>query len=178
MKLVILDRDGVINYDSPHFIKSPQEWQPIPGSLEAIAQLNQAGYSVAIASNQSGLGRGLFDESTLTAIHHKLQTALARLGGHIDFIAYCPHLPDTGCECRKPNPGLLQQIATHFKIDLKGIPFVGDSLKDLQAAENAGCNGILVMTGNGENTWMKNPSLSHPRYSDLKDFVTDLLQGQ
>lgn len=147
MKLMILDRDGVINFDSEEYIKSPDEWNPIPGSLEAIAGLKRAGFTLAIATNQSGIARGLYDLKTLDAIHAKMQNALSVLGGSIDAIFYCPHHPDEGCECRKPNPGLLHQIAQHFSVNLKNIPFIGDSIRDLQAAKKAGCDPILVRTG-------------------------------
>jgi D-glycero-D-manno-heptose 1,7-bisphosphate phosphatase len=133
-KLVILDRDGVINQDSDAFIKSPDEWIPLPGSLEAIARLNHAGWTVAVASNQSGLSRGLFDEDTLHAMHQKMHTLLAALDGHVDYLVYCPHGPDDVSNCRKPLPGMYQEIATHFGCDLCGVPIVGDSLRDLEAA--------------------------------------------
>lgn len=152
MKLVILDRDGVINYDSDQFIKSPEEWRPIPGSLEAIASLNQAGYRVVVASNQSGVGRGLIDMATLNAIHGKMHAQLARVGGRIEAIFFCPHAADSRCLCRKPKPGLLQEIALRFHADLKGIPVIGDSLRDLQAAYAAGAAPILVRTGKGRLT--------------------------
>jgi len=152
MKLVILDRDGVINYDSDHYIKSPDEWRPIPGSLEAIARLNQAGYRVVVASNQAGIGRGLFDMATLTAIHDKMHRAIAQAGGRIDAIFYCPHARDSNCACRKPRPGLFEDIARRFNTDLAGVPAVGDSLRDLQAAVQVGARPMLVMTGKGERT--------------------------
>jgi D-glycero-D-manno-heptose 1,7-bisphosphate phosphatase len=152
MKLVILDRDGVINFDSAKFIKSPDEWKPIPGSLEAIAQLNKNGYRVVVASNQSGVGRGLLDMATLNAIHAKMHKALSQFGGHIDAVFYCPHAADSQCECRKPKPGLLRQIADRFHVDLKGVPAIGDSLRDLQAADAVGALPILVETGKGKKT--------------------------
>ena len=153
MKLAILDRDGVINLDSPHFIKSPDEWIPIEGSLEAIARLSQAGWRVVIASNQSGLARGLFSMETLNAIHAKLRHELSHVGGHIDSIFVCPHGPDDGCECRKPRDGLFRDIARRYDISLSGVPAVGDSLRDLQASFSAGCSPWLVLTGNGEKTY-------------------------
>lgn len=152
MKLVILDRDGVINQDSPQFIKSPDEWKPIPGSLEAIALLNQSGYRVALATNQSGIGRGLFDMATLNAIHDKMHRALAQLGGRIDALFYCPHAADSNCNCRKPKPGMIEDIGRRFAIDLEGVPSVGDSLRDLQAGVPFGLQPILVRTGKGEAT--------------------------
>ncbi len=138
MKLVILDRDGVINFDSDHFIKSPAEWKPIPGSLEAIARLSQAGYHVVIASNQSGIDRGLFDMDTLNSIHDKMHRAVRTAGGRIDAIFYCPHSADSNCDCRKPKPGMFERIAGCFNIDLTNAYAVGDSLRDLQAAATSG----------------------------------------
>jgi len=149
MKLVILDRDGTINADSDEFIKSPQEWQPLPGALEAIARMNHAGWHVAIASNQSGLGRGLFDVASLNAMHAKMHKLLAAHGGRVDAIFYCPHTPEDGCNCRKPLPGLFEQIADRFGVELKGTPVVGDGLRDLQAGAAAGCEPHLVLTGKG-----------------------------
>ncbi|GAA0496867.1 D-glycero-beta-D-manno-heptose 1,7-bisphosphate 7-phosphatase [Pigmentiphaga sp. GD03639] len=154
-KLVVLDRDGVINQDSPDFVKSPDEWIPLPGALEAIARINQAGYRVVVATNQSGLGRGLFDAATLNAIHAKLRASLAKHGGAIDAIFVCPHAPDEGCDCRKPLPGLYREIARRFEADLHGVPSVGDSARDLEAAAAAGCTPWLVLTGNGPKTLAK-----------------------
>ena len=152
MKLIILDRDGVINRDSDEFIKSPAEWMPIPGSLEAIARLNQAGYRVVVATNQSGVARGLFDIATLNAIHQKLHTAAQQVGADVDAIFYCPHAADENCDCRKPKPGMLHTIATRFHMSLKGVPNIGDSLRDLQAGYGMGCVPYLVLTGKGERT--------------------------
>ncbi|WP_194724546.1 D-glycero-beta-D-manno-heptose 1,7-bisphosphate 7-phosphatase [Noviherbaspirillum malthae] len=152
MKLIILDRDGVINHDSDDFIKSPEEWVPIPGSLEAIARLNQAGYRVVVATNQSGIARGLFNIVTLNAIHQKLHTAAHQAGADIDAIFFCPHLADDNCDCRKPKPGMLQDIAARFDVNLRGVPTVGDSLRDLQAGFVVGCVPYLVLTGKGEKT--------------------------
>ncbi|MGA0571462.1 D-glycero-beta-D-manno-heptose 1,7-bisphosphate 7-phosphatase [Variovorax sp. VNK109] len=149
MKLVILDRDGTINQDSDDFIKSPEEWIPLPGALEAIARMHHAGWHVVIASNQSGLGRGLFDVVSLNAIHTKMHKALAALGARIDAVFYCPHTPDDGCTCRKPQPGLFQQIGDRYGIELKGVPSVGDSVRDLQAGVAVGCTPHLVLTGKG-----------------------------
>jgi D-glycero-D-manno-heptose 1,7-bisphosphate phosphatase len=153
VKLVILDRDGVINHDSSAFVKSPDEWVALPGSLEAIARLSQAGWRVVVASNQSGLARGLFSTETLNAIHAKMRSELAQLGGHIDSIFLCPHGPDDGCACRKPKPGMFLDIAHRYDIDLQNVPAVGDSLRDLQASADAGCTPWLVLTGNGRKTW-------------------------
>ena len=152
MKLVILDRDGVINHDSDSYIKSPEEWRPIPGSLEAIARLNHAGFNVVLATNQSGVGRGLFEVSTLNAIHDRMHRALAQIGGRIDAIFFCPHAQDAGCACRKPKSGLLEEIARRFNVDLKGVPSIGDALRDLQASAAVGAAPILVLTGKGEKT--------------------------
>jgi D-glycero-D-manno-heptose 1,7-bisphosphate phosphatase len=149
MKLAILDRDGVINFDSDLYIKSPAEWRPIPGAIEAIARLNQGGYRVAVATNQSGIGRGLFDMGTLNAINDKMMEMVFRHGGRIDALFFCPHTPDDDCGCRKPRTGMLEEIAARFHIDLKGVPCVGDRLKDLQAADAVGAQPILVLTGKG-----------------------------
>ena len=149
MKLVILDRDGTINVQSDDFIKSAEEWLPLPGALEAIAQLNHAGWHVVVASNQSGLGRGLFDVAALNAMHAKLHKQLAAVGGRIDAIFYCPHSPEEKCNCRKPLPGLFEQIGDRYGLSLKHVPTVGDNLRDLQAAVAAGCEPHLVLTGKG-----------------------------
>jgi len=150
IKLVILDRDGTINADSDEYVKSPEEWKPLPGALEAIAKLNHAGWHVVVASNQSGLGRGLFDMASLNAMHAKMHKMLAAQGGRIEAVFYCPHSPDEQCHCRKPEPGLFEQIGERYGIDLKGTVAVGDSLRDLQAATTAGCEPHLVLTGKGE----------------------------
>lgn len=146
-KLVILDRDGTINQDRDDFVKSPEEWLPLPGALEAIARLNHAGWHVVIASNQSGLGRGLFDVASLNAMHDKMHKLLAAAGGRVDAIFYCPHTPEDECNCRKPLPGLFEQIGQRFGLSLKGVPTVGDSLRDLVAGSSAGCETHLVLTG-------------------------------
>ena len=147
MKLVILDRDGTINSDSDDFVKTPEEWMPLPGALEAIARLNHAGWHAVIASNQSGLGRGLFDVASLNAIHAKMHKMLAAVGGRIDAVFYCPHSPEESCNCRKPLPGLFEQIGARFGVPLKGVPTAGDSLRDLQAGASVGCEPHLVLTG-------------------------------
>jgi D-glycero-D-manno-heptose 1,7-bisphosphate phosphatase len=147
LKLVILDRDGTINRASEEFVKTPQEWQPLPGALEAIGRLNHAGYHVVLATNQSGLGRGLLDMAALNAVHAHMGKLLAAAGGRIDAVFYCPHAPDEACHCRKPAPGLLEQIAERYGVSLQGVPFIGDSLRDMQAAEAAGCAPHLVCTG-------------------------------
>lgn len=155
MKLVILDRDGVINQDSDDFIKSPDEWIPIPGSLEAIARLNQADYRVVVATNQSGIARGKFNIMTLNAIHQKMHAAAQSVGADIDAVFFCPHAADDNCDCRKPKAGMLESIAKRFEVNLKGVPSVGDSLRDLQAGFVVGCKPYLVLTGKGELTQTK-----------------------
>ncbi len=152
MKLAILDRDGVINFDSDQYIKSPLEWRPIPGSIDAIARLNQNGYRIAVATNQSGIGRGLFDMATLNAINDKMMELVFRQGGRIDALFFCPHTAAEDCACRKPKTGMLEEIAARFHTELKGVPTIGDSLKDLQAAEAVGAQPILVLTGKGAQT--------------------------
>ena len=152
MKLVILDRDGTINHDSDDYIKSPEEWRPIKGSLEAIARLTQAGYRVVVATNQSGIARGLFTTHTLFAIHDTLQRALGQRGGRIDAFFFCPHAAESGCECRKPQPGMLLEVARRFNVSLADTYMVGDSRKDLEAAVAAGARPVLVLTGNGRKT--------------------------
>lgn len=155
MKLVILDRDGVVNEDSPDYVKTVAEWRPLPGSIAAIARLSQAGYRVVIATNQSGLARGLFGLDELEAIHAKMVTLVEAAGGTIDGIFYCPHSPDAACDCRKPAPGLLDAIAREMGVELPGVPLIGDSLRDLQAGLARGCLPILVRTGKGHHTELK-----------------------
>lgn len=152
MKFIILDRDGVINQDSDKFIKTPEEWLPIPGSVEAICRLSQAGWKIIVATNQSGISRGLFDMQALADIHQKMHNAVISEGGKIDAIFFCPHGPQDNCKCRKPAPGMLFDIANRFEINLNGIPMVGDSLRDLQAGVAAGCDPWLVLTGKGKKT--------------------------
>jgi len=177
-KLIILDRDGVINYDSDEYIKSPEEWNPIPRSLEAIARLKNAGYTVVVATNQSGVGRGLYDEATLHRIHDKMQNELKKVKGKIDKIYYCPHTPDDNCSCRKPRAGLFEQIAKDFAIDLKNVPALGDSLRDIQAALTVGCKAVLVRTGNGEKVISENESSLRnvDVYADLFAAVENLIK--
>lgn len=152
MKLVILDRDGVINVESEAFVKTPDEWIALPGSLQAIARLTQAGWRVVVASNQSGLARGLFDMHALNEMHAKFRRELAKVGGQVDAIFICPHGPDDGCTCRKPLPGMYHDIARRYDASLVGVPSVGDSLRDLQACAQVGCAPWLVQTGNGPKT--------------------------
>jgi D-glycero-D-manno-heptose 1,7-bisphosphate phosphatase len=149
LKLVILDRDGTINEDSDEYIKSESEWKPLPGALEAIARLNHAGWHVVVASNQSGLGRGLFDVAALNAMHAKLHKLLAQVGGRVEAIFYCPHAPDQACNCRKPLPGLFEQIGERYGVSLKGVPTVGDSARDIIAGASVGCEPHPVLTGKG-----------------------------
>ena len=176
MQLAILDRDGVINRDSDDHIKSPDEWQPLPGSLEAIARLHRAGWRVVVATNQSGIARGLFDLNTLTRIHEKMHRAVKDAGGQIDAVFFCPHGPDEGCDCRKPKPGLYLDIARRLRKDLKGVPAIGDSLRDLQAARAAGARPLLVKTGKGPQT-LGHPQLDAdvPVFNDLASAVDALL---
>ena len=155
MKLLILDRDGVINQDSDAYIKSLEEWIPIPGSIEAIAQLSQAGWTVAVATNQSGIARGYYPLSTLDAMHARLRELVREQGGDVGMIVHCPRGPDEGCECRKPKPGMLRQIASHYGVDLAGVWFVGDSRGDLDAALTVDAQPVLVRTGKGEKTLSK-----------------------
>ena len=152
MKLVILDRDGTINQDSDQYIKSPSEWKPIPGSLEAIARLTQGGWRMVVATNQSGIARGLFDMATLNAIHAEMHRAVNQAGGRIDAIFFCPHAADANCGCRKPKPGLLREIASRMDVELAGVPMIGDSLRDVEAAAAVGAKPYLVLTGKGRKT--------------------------
>ncbi|QEP43072.1 D-glycero-beta-D-manno-heptose 1,7-bisphosphate 7-phosphatase [Ectothiorhodospiraceae bacterium BW-2] len=181
--LIILDRDGVINLDSDHYIRSVEEFIPLPGSLEAIAKLYQAGYQIAIATNQSGIGRGYYSIETLEAMHHKLAQLLQPLGAQIDYIAYCPHAPEAKCHCRKPEIGLFEQIAAHFqRQNLIGIPTVGDSLRDIETGRNMGCQTALVRSGKGERT-IANYSFrlqqwQIPLFSDLAEYVNHLLKNR
>lgn len=163
-KIIILDRDGTINEDSPDYIKSPDEWHPIPGALEAIAKLNKAGYRVFLTTNQSGIGRGFFDKETLEKIHAKMVRLLTEAGGHLDGIYVCPHHPDDHCQCRKPNTGMILTIAKENHFDAKNTIHIGDALRDMQAAKNVGAEAILVLTGKGEMTLENHP--------ELKDQVT------
>jgi D-glycero-D-manno-heptose 1,7-bisphosphate phosphatase len=149
-RLVILDRDGVINHDSKAFIKTPEEWRPIDGSLDAIAALSSAGFDVAVASNQSGIGRKLIDLPTLTAIHEKMQRMVREAGGDIGQIVFCPHHPEDGCECRKPQPGMLKDLSRRYGVPLTRVPVIGDSARDIEAAVAVGARPILVQTGNGK----------------------------
>ena len=179
MKLIILDRDGVINEDSDQFIKSPDEWLPLPGSLEAIALLNRAGYRVVVISNQSGLGRGLFDIQALNAIHDKMLLCLSVLGGQIESILFCPHSPDEQCECRKPKAGMFLDLQHRLNISLNDVHAVGDSLRDLQAAQLVNALPVLVRTGKGAATLANGKGLEGiPVFADLAEFTQHLLYSQ
>jgi len=177
VSLIILDRDGVINHDSDDFIKTPAEWEPIEGSLEAIAKLTYAGYRIVVITNQSGIARGLLDVDTLSRIHSKMRRMISQVGGRLEAILYCPHGPDDGCSCRKPLGGAFNELAHRLRIDLKDVPAIGDSLRDLQAAKSVGAKPILVKTGKGERT-LADPNLPDgvPVYADLAAAVDALLE--
>jgi len=183
-KLIILDRDGVINEDRDDYVKSVDEWVPLPGSLEAIALLNQAGYQIAIATNQSGLARGFFSINDLHAMHDKMDKLLKPLGGHIDGIFFCPHIDSHGCDCRKPLPGLMKEIALRYKrtdstTPLLGVPIVGDSLRDLQAGVTLGAIPHLVLTGKGQKTLEKgNLPEGTQIHADLMAFANAILENK
>ncbi|MGB0954696.1 MAG: D-glycero-beta-D-manno-heptose 1,7-bisphosphate 7-phosphatase [Panacagrimonas sp.] len=176
MKVVILDRDGVINQDSDQFIRSVDDWRPIAGSLEAMARLNQAGYRIVVASNQSGIGRGLFDYDALFAIHDRLQRELAEHGGHIDAIAFAPEHPDEATQMRKPAPGMLKDLSRRLQFDLAACCFVGDALSDIQAARAAGCRPVLVRTGKGRRTEAEHALQGVSIHDDLASFVDQRLR--
>ena len=177
-KLIILDRDGVINLDSDSYIKNPDEWTPIESSLRAIAELNRAGYKVAVATNQSGISRGLFDTVTLAMMHKKMELELAKVGAHIDALEYCPDHPDNPGPDRKPNPGMLNKLLSLFEVAAEETWFVGDSISDIQCGLNAGCKPALVLSGKGKRT-LKNNKLSNdiPVFDSLNDFVRRLLHN-
>lgn len=178
MKLIILDRDGVINFGSAQFIKSPDEWKPIPGSLEAIARLTREGWRVVVATNQSGLARGLFEMATLNAIHAKMHRAVAAAGGRIEAVFYCPHSADMKCGCRKPEAGLFNEIAARYGRDLAGVPVIGDSLRDLLAAARVGARPLLVKTGKGEQTLRAGGlPADTPVFADLGEAVEHILRA-
>jgi D-glycero-D-manno-heptose 1,7-bisphosphate phosphatase len=179
MKLVILDRDGVINFDSDEYIKSPEEWIPIPGSLEAIARLHREGIRVVVATNQSGVGRGLFDMDMLARIHAKMLEAVRAKGGEIDGIFFCPHKPEDHCGCRKPQPGLFQEITDRLKVNLNGVYAVGDSERDVTAARLASARPVLVRTGKGKRALKKSKALANvPVFEDFAAFTDALLSGK
>lgn len=179
MTFIILDRDGVINYDSDHYIKSPEEFHPIPGSLEAIAKLNKAGYRVFVVTNQSGIARGLYDHQMLSQIHEKLLKELSAVGGVIEEIFFCPHHPDEECNCRKPKPGLFYQIKEKYHVNLADTYFVGDKMTDVDVAKLVGCKPMLLMTGKGADTLNKYPKLaSIPHFDDLAKAVDFILASE
>ncbi|HEY3645416.1 MAG TPA: D-glycero-beta-D-manno-heptose 1,7-bisphosphate 7-phosphatase [Gammaproteobacteria bacterium] len=175
MRLVILDRDGVINQESEAFIKTPEEWIPLPGSIEAIARIYKSGYTVVVASNQSGIARHLLSLDTLAAIHGRMKREVEAAGGKIDSIFFCPHGPKEGCDCRKPKPGLLKQIAERYQVRLKGLPMIGDSERDLQAARAVGGRPMLVKTGNGLKTLEEDHDVEEV-YDDLGSAIAQLLR--
>lgn len=171
-RLILLDRDGVINFDSPAFIRSVSDWRPIPGALEAIARLHRHDFLIGVCTNQSGVGRGLLSESTLLEIHARIDRELAALGAGIDAWRYCPHLPEAGCACRKPRPGMLLDLIATFAVDPADTCFVGDSLRDLQSARAAGCEPVLVRTGHGRGVEAEARSSGVTRiYDDLQAFA-------
>ncbi len=172
---IILDRDGVINRDSADFIRSPEEFVALPGSMEAIGKLSQAGIRVAVASNQSGLGRGYLDRQTLYSIHRKLRRGAARFGGEVEQIAYCPHLPDAGCDCRKPKPGLFFRLLRRLNLEASEVIAVGDSARDVQAANAAGVEARLVLTGNGQKAQRELDLPDSKTWRDLAHVVSDIL---
>jgi len=176
MKLVLLDRDGVINEQAEAYIAEPSDWVPIEGSIEAIARLCQADYRVVVVTNQSGLARGLLTIEQLHAIHERMQQSVAASGGRIDAVFICPHKPDDDCNCRKPRPGMLHSIMERLDVELHGVPLVGDSLRDVQSALVVGANPGLVRTGHGERTLEENKHLDNLEvFDNLADFVDDLL---
>ncbi|TQV71978.1 D-glycero-beta-D-manno-heptose 1,7-bisphosphate 7-phosphatase [Aliikangiella marina] len=176
-KLVILDRDGVINLDSDNYVKSPDEWIPINSSLQAIAKLNLAGFKVAVATNQSGIARGYFDQVTLTLMHKKMELALAEHGAHIDALEFCPDHPDTAGPNRKPNPGMALKLLELFQANPADTWFIGDSMSDVNCALNAGCKPALVKTGKGERTIAKGGLPENlPIFENLADFVSQLIR--
>jgi D-glycero-D-manno-heptose 1,7-bisphosphate phosphatase len=177
-KLVLLDRDGVINEDSDAYVKSVDEWRPIPGSLEAIARLCQAGFTVAVVSNQSGLARGLFDAATLEAIHAEMERQVEAAGGRLAGVFHCPHAPEAGCECRKPRPGLLRQVEAQLGLSVAGATLVGDKPDDLELARRGGCRPVLVRTGKGAATEREGQGLRGADvFDDLEAVVDSLLAG-
>ncbi len=176
IKLIVLDRDGVINEDLEHPVASPDEWVPIPGSLEAIARLHQAGWRVAVATNQSGIERGLLDLETLHSIHQRMHELVNQAGGKIDVVAFCPHSELEQCSCRKPAPGMLYTICERLDIDPSNMIVVGDSLRDMQAAMVTAAAPVIVRTGKGQSTLDSNKGLEHiPAYDDLAAYVDTLL---
>ncbi len=178
MSIIILDRDGVINYDSVNYIKGPDEWQPIPGSLEAIAALTKLNVKIGVATNQSGIARGLYTKEILDDIHAKMHALVAELGGQIDIVEYCPHLPDTGCDCRKPNPGMLMRIAQHFNVDLDGVPYLGDRPTDVEAAFKVNAKPILIRSAMTPYEMIESyVDMGVPIYETLKEAVDNFINN-
>ena len=176
-RLIMLDRDGIINQDSLHYIKSPDEFILLPDSCEAIARLSHAGFRVAVATNQSGISRGFYDEAQLAAIHAKMMASVQAVGGSIDFVTHCPHMPDAGCLCRKPQPGMLLAIARHFDCSLTNVPFIGDRVSDIQAAEAAGASPMMVLSPMTDRVGLA--SYPHvPVFKSLTECVDVLLARQ
>lgn len=178
-KLILLDRDGVINTDAPNHVRSPEEWHPLSGSLEAISELKKNNYNVAIVTNQSGIGRGYFTKETLKAIHNKMRKALSKFNCEVDQFFYCPHHPDENCPCRKPKPGMILKALKHFNVQKEETIFIGDSLRDIKAAIAANCKPVLVLTGNGKETLKsyKNELTNVSIFEDLASFVKDFLSN-
>lgn len=174
-RIVILDRDGVINEDSDDYIKSPEEWEPIPGSLEAIELLTRRGYRIFVITNQSGIARGYFDAAVLDAIHQKMMALVASRGGKIEAIFHCPHGPEDFCSCRKPKPGLFEALRDQYALDLNGVPAIGDSFRDLMAARAVGATPLLVETGKGLRTLKQHPDLDVPVFSNLYEAAQHIL---
>lgn len=176
--IILLDRDGVINQDSDAYVKSVEEWQPISGSIHAIAALSKAGFKVFVVTNQSGIARGYYDEATLQAMHDKMITLVEEKGGKIDGIQYCPHGPDDECNCRKPKSGMIEAIEAELGVSFEHTPaiMVGDSLRDLQAGHARGCAPVLVLTGKGRETQYKKIDFHFSVYTDLAAFTISLLQ--
>jgi len=174
-RLVMIDRDGVINEDSGEFIKSVAEWRPIAGSLEAIASLHRAGWQVAVVTNQSGVGRGLYDEATLGEIHEHMRSRVRAAGGELAGVYYCPHLPDAGCDCRKPKPGMFRALERELGVSVVGAPYIGDRMSDVDAAEAVGARPMLVRTGTGAATVALLGSRRVPVFDDLAAAARSLL---
>lgn len=177
-RFILLDRDGVINRDSDDFIKNPDQWLPIPGSLEAIGELSQNGYRIVVISNQSGISRGLLGLDALDEIHNKMHRAVDGYGGKIEAVYFCPHGPEDWCDCRKPKPGLLKRFASDYRVDLRPIPFIGDSYRDIQAGLLAGASPFLVKTGKGLATLKAHPEINVPVFEDLYDTAQFILSRQ
>lgn len=173
MKVIFLDRDGIINFDSKNYIKSPDEWLPIPKSIEAIVKLSKHGYKVGVATNQSGIARGYYDEEVLAKIHQKMTDLVKEAGGEISHIVYCPHMPDAGCECRKPKPGMLKQLANFFECDIENVPFVGDRMTDIKAAKSIGAKPIHIRSQMSE---AEIDGIDVPKFDTLFDYVDTLVK--